>query len=148
LKSSDRYDSLFKFYAGQTQLDWLGVKAQAQAESNFDPDAVSGAGCAGLMQFAPATFAEWANNLKLKNRDAFNPEHSIACACAYMRWLLGRFEGNMSKALAAYNWGIGNLQKCIGAHGDKWQEHLPRETREYIVRIDKNFQRYLREDHD
>ena len=42
------------------------------------------------------------------------------------------FSGDTAKGLAAYNAGIGRVQKIVAKHGDKWKEHLPAETKHYI----------------
>ena len=47
----------------------------------------------------------------------------------YLKTLLDRYEGNTDLALAAYNWGMGNLERN--------PENLPRETRDYVAKINK-----------
>ena len=47
----------------------------------------------------------------------------------YLKTLLNRYEGNTDLALAVYNWGMGNLERN--------PENLPRETRDYIAKINK-----------
>jgi soluble lytic murein transglycosylase-like protein len=112
-------------------VHWLYLKAQGMAESNLDPNAVSRAGAQGLMQFMPPTWMEWGRG------NPFDPEESIRAGARYMKWLLSTqtVDGDLRKAWAAYNWGIGNLGKAIRAHGDKWERALPRETSDYIARI-------------
>ena len=93
---------------------------QAWQESRFNPQAVSPAGAKGLMQFMSATAAEW-------GVDVGSVESSADGAGRYMQWLYGRL-GSRSLALAAYNWGIGNvLRKGLGA--------APVETRNYVAQI-------------
>lgn len=121
----DRYDSLLQYWAAQFQLDWKMVKAQMLAESAADPRARSSVGACGLMQFMPATWAEWGHQ-----EDVFNPEAAIRYGCAYMRWLLNQLD-DYERALAAYNWGIGNVKRA----GDMWRDTLPSETQAYIGRI-------------
>lgn len=123
----DRYDSLLQYWAAQFNLDWKMVKAQMLAESAADPKARSSAGACGLMQFMPATWAEWG-----RGEDIFNPEASIRSGCAYMRWLTEQLT-EYDMALAAYNWGIGNLKRAVVA-GD-WRGRLPQETATYLKRI-------------
>jgi soluble lytic murein transglycosylase-like protein len=50
----------------------------------------------------------------------------------YLRSLLDRYDGNVTLALAAYNWGMGNVER--NPHG------LPRETRGYIARVTRYYQ--------
>jgi soluble lytic murein transglycosylase-like protein len=93
---------------------------QLQAESNFDPKAVSHAGAQGIAQFMPAT----ARDLRV---DPFNPFTAIDAAARYMRSLYDQ-TGSWRDALAAYNWGIGNVLR-------KGTERLPAETARYVASI-------------
>ncbi len=137
MNSTDRYDSLIRFYAQQNQLDWTLVKAQLQQESRLNPNAYNAAsGAEGMAQFLPATFLQEAKALQLKNPSPYNPEHAIACQCHYMNKLLAIFSENEEQALAAYNWGPANLRKCIADYQDNWTVHIPRETFLYIQRIE------------
>lgn len=43
--------------------------------------------------------------------------------------------GDLEKGLAAYNYGIGNVQKVIKQHGPKWKEKVPKETKQYLSTI-------------
>lgn len=144
MSRDSRYDSLIQHYAaagGFTGRDWLKFKSQIKAESNFDPDAVSSVGAAGLAQFMPATFVEYATKLRLKNASAFNPEHAISCQIEYMKWLLQRLT-TWDAAFAAYNWGIGNVLKVF--RDPKFHTLLPDETSNYIDRIETYFAEYSR----
>lgn len=136
MEPNNRYDSLFRYYSEIYGLDWLRLKAQGMAESNLDPCAVSPVGARGMMQFMPATFEECAAKLRLTNPDAYNPEHSIACAAFYMRGLMRRYNSDWERALAAYNWGMGNVDRLVTMD---WKERLPHETRSYIARCHSCF---------
>lgn len=46
--------------------------------------------------------------------------------------LLGKY-GEPDLAMAAYNWGEGNLNKALERHGENWWYHIPRETQEYVA---------------
>lgn len=133
MKRDDRYDSLFQWYAEHSDVDWLLLKSQVKAESNFDPMARSAAGAAGLAQFMGPTFNEWATKLLIHSPNPYNPEHSIMCQAAYMRWLLDQFAGNLDRALGAYNFGVGHEQRH-----DAW----PRETVSYVKRINFYYAEY------
>ncbi len=134
MKPDARYDSLFQFYGEKYNVDWRWLKAQVKAESGFDPNALSSVGAEGLAQFMPATFREWAVKLKIQHPDPCDPEHSIQCQAAYMRWLLDRLDGNWERALGAYNYGIGHELRR-----DPW----PQETIDYVRKIEETMRGYF-----
>lgn len=78
----------------------------AWAESSFRPAAVSPAGAQGLCQIMPATWGEWAGRVGAS--DPFDARDNARVGSAYLAWLLRQL-GNEWSALAAYNWGIGNV---------------------------------------
>ncbi len=81
----------------------------------------------GLFQFMDPT----AKDMGLKGNDVFDPEKSAAAAAKYLSMLLKMNGGDLDKALASYNWGIGNVQK----HG---LDLMPQETRNYIPKVRSN----------
>lgn len=139
-RPEDRYDSLFQFYSTKWGVhDWRLLKAQALAESNLDPDAVSPVGAKGLAQFMPPTWQEWWDRVYgargLPRGPRTNPERSIELQAAYMRQLLDVFQ-SVNKALAAYNWGWGRVRRHLQEWGGSLAiGHLPEETRTYIQRV-------------
>jgi len=133
---TDAYDRLFIIFGERYHVPWRFLKAQACAESALDPRAQSAVGAQGISQFMPATFAEWSAKCGIKDADVWNPQHAIQCQAAYLSHLIDLFSAG-EKALAAYNWGMGNLRQCIEAHGADWREHLPDETQKYLTRIDR-----------
>jgi soluble lytic murein transglycosylase-like protein len=98
------------------------VRGVIQAESAFNPLALSHKGAMGLMQLMPATASDY--NVV----DAYDPAQNIRAGVAYLKSLLTRYGQNEELALAAYNAGPGAVRK-YGA--------VPpyRETRNYIARI-------------
>lgn len=92
-------DAIFEAAGQRYNLPANLLKAVAQVESNFRPNATSRAGAQGIMQLMPAT----ARHLGVE--DSFDPEQNIMGGARYLRGLLDRFEGDLSLALAAYNAG-------------------------------------------
>lgn len=103
------------------------LRSVAITESAGNPNAMSGAGAQGLFQLMPGT----AKDLGLRGNDAFDPVKSAQAAAKYLAQLLKANNGDLPKALASYNWGIGNVQK----HG---MALMPEETRNYIPRVLSN----------
>jgi soluble lytic murein transglycosylase-like protein len=104
------------------------IRAVIKAESNFNPQAVSRVGATGLMQLMPAT----ARSLGVS--DSFDPEQNVMAGTRFLKDLLQRYGGDVDSALAAYNWGPGNV--------DRRPEHLPRETRDYLARVKQLYASY------
>jgi len=98
------------------------VRAVIQAESAFNPKAKSKKGALGLMQLMPETAKE------LGVTDPFDPDQNIRAGTLYLRQLLDRYDGDVEKALAAYNAGIGRVDEYGGVPPFK-------ETQNYIWRI-------------
>lgn len=117
--------------AGPVDLDRL-TGAVAMQESGGNPNAVSPVGAQGLLQLMPTT----ARGLGVTN--PFDPEQSWSAGRRYLGQLLQKYHDQM-KALAAYNWGPGNLDKDVSAHGDNWRSFLPTETSDYLNKVGRNY---------
>lgn len=102
--------------------------AVAQAESNFNPNAVSPVGAQGIFQLMPATAA----GLGVTN--AFDPTQNINGGLSYLSQLMSEFS-SPEEALAAYNWGPGNVQSAVATYGDSWFDHIPTVTQNYVSGI-------------
>ncbi len=93
------YDDQIAEAARANAIDPKFVKSVMMIESAFDPAAVSRKGAQGLMQLMPETAARYGV------RNAFDPAENIAGGARHLADLLGRFGGDLSRSLAAYNAG-------------------------------------------
>ena len=104
-REKSNYHPIISKKAKEHDLDPSLVTAVIKAESNGDHRAVSKKGAMGLMQLMPQT----ANELKVRN--PFDPEENIDGGIRYLRYLIERFNGNLTLALAAYNSGPKTVEK-------------------------------------
>lgn len=121
-------DSIISSASQKYGVDPALIKAVIRAESNFNPTAVSHAGAQGLMQLMPST----ARGLGVTN--SFDPVQNVMGGTRFLKDMLERYGGNVDKALAAYNWGPGNV--------DKGSRALPKETRDYLVKVKQLYYEY------
>jgi soluble lytic murein transglycosylase-like protein len=92
-------------------LDPALVAAVIHVESRFDPFAVSSVGACGLMQLMQPT-ARWllekhSERVKMRRAQLFNPVLNIELGTSYLAQLMNRFDGDLTRALIAYNAGPG-----------------------------------------
>lgn len=121
-------DNMIDRIAEKISLSPELIRSVVTAESDFRPDAVSPAGAQGLMQLMPETARE------MGVEDSFNPLQNLLGGSRYLKQLLDKYDGDLDHALAAYNWGQGNVDR----HGLR---NMPEETRNYIARIRQDLDR-------
>lgn len=114
--------ALVKELAPVYRVDPQLVLSIIEAESNFDPVAVSPKNAKGLMQMIPETLERFGV------RSPYDPRQSIRGGMQYLRWLLAYFEGDVALVAAAYNAGEGTVNRYRGVPPYA-------ETRAYVKRI-------------
>jgi hypothetical protein len=92
----------------------------------------SSAGAEGPFQFMPKT----AKDYHLDN--VYDTKKAADAAGQYLQDLIGRYHGDVAKAIAAYNWGEGHLDrelKDAQKHHYDWRERIPDETKDYLKKV-------------
>jgi membrane-bound lytic murein transglycosylase D len=111
-------------------------------ESGFKTNALSRASAKGPWQFMKPTAKEQGLHLDWYIDERSDPEKSTEAAAKYLKSLHKLFNGDWHMVLAAYNGGLGRLQRAMKRSGreDFWalsssSKYLPKETREYVPLI-------------
>jgi lytic transglycosylase catalytic len=135
------YVSTIQKYSEENDLDPYFTCAVIDTESGFDTSAVSRVGATGLMQLMPDT-AKWiAGKLgeEYSEDSLTNPETNIKYGTWYLRYLLDKYNGDETSAIAAYNAGHSNV--------DEWKDKIPdgdsistedipfEETKNYVKKV-------------
>lgn len=116
------WDHIINQAATKANIDPKLIHAVIQAESAYNPNAVSIAGAEGLMQLMPYT----AKRIGVTN--SFDPEQNIVGGATVLKEMLTRYDGDLIKSIAAYNAGPDAVDRANG---------IPRykETQEYVPRV-------------
>ena len=109
------------------------VKSVIEVESSYRPEVIYGPvtsskGARGAMQIMPANIEWLKEKIGRKELNLLNPEDNIEAGTWMLSWLLKEFDGDLDKALAGYNWGIGNVR-------NKGMDKMPEETKNYIDKV-------------
>ena len=126
---SKDFDGMISDASKKHGVDESLIRAVIRQESAYNPKATSHCGAMGLMQLMPDTAKE------LGCADAYDPYQNIMGGTKYLKQLLDRFDGNMTKAIAGYNAGPGAVEQYGG---------LPpyRETQDYVSKVLDNYRHY------
>lgn len=107
-------------------------------ESRGNQGAVSSAGAVGVMQVMPETAPEAAALAGLPwDEEAYRNDatYNKLLGIAYLSELLRKYDGDVARALAAYNAGPGRTDEALAAGGANFLAHLPAETQDYVARV-------------
>lgn len=123
-----KYDDLILSAALQYGVDPATLYRLLQAESHFRPEIINGTlrsrtGALGIAQFMPATALQELGSVDA----ALDPARAIPGAARYLAKLI-KSTGSVTGGVAAYNWGVGNVQR-------KGVDAAPAETIKYVMDI-------------
>ena len=122
VSSPENLEEYFKEASETYGVDITLLKAIARQESNFTPSATSSAGAMCVMQLMPST----AKGLGVTN--AYDAQENIMGGAKLMAQNLKKYNGDVSRSLAAYNAGSGNVDKYGGIPPFK-------ETQNYVKKV-------------
>jgi soluble lytic murein transglycosylase len=135
----------------EKDVDPYLVHSIIRNESLFQTDALSRAGAVGLMQLIPSTGAETARRLGIKpfrRGDLLKPTLNVRLGSAFLSTLLKRYDGDLLRAVAAYNAGpkpVETWWKEAGGDQALFLEKIAyAETRAYVRRVFATLLRYYR----
>lgn len=130
--------------------NWTMIHAITRQESQFDRAVVSHANAHGLMQLLPSTAREVAGKIGMSFNQSslYDPNYNVQLGSAYFQQLLRYYRGSYPLAIAAYNGGMGRVNRWLQTNGDprepgvdmvQWIEDIPIfETRNYVQRVLEN----------
>lgn len=151
------YEDIVDEYCAEYGVDkWL-VLALVKAESGFDPEAVSSAGAAGLMQLMPET-AQWLidkGEFSLDADEALeDPRTNLQLGIYYLSLLFANYQNELgytdpATVIAAYNAGMGSVSQWLS--DGTWDGSLANaadipypETERHVKSVLRNYERYMR----
>jgi soluble lytic murein transglycosylase-like protein len=122
----EKIEVMIREVSERYRVDPALVRAVIETESNYNSTAISSKGALGLMQLVPGTAQQMGVN------NAFDPKQNLDGGVRYLHTLMERYNGDLDKALAAYNAGPGAVDRAGG---------VPRyrETREYVQKVTDSY---------
>ncbi len=123
LARSPQFDPIIETAAASAALEANLLRAVIAVESGFNSRAVSKRGAIGLMQLMPATA------MRFGVSNAFDPRQNVRAGAQYLKFLIERFDNDLSLALAAYNAG----EQAVDRSGGQIPPFM--ETQAYVPRV-------------
>src|ERR1700694_1253951 len=126
LANRQKIEVMVREVSARYNVDPALIRSVIETESNWNSKAISSKGALGLMQLVPGT----ARQLGVNN--AFDPKQNLDGGVRYLHTLLERYNGDLDRALAAYNAGPGDVWRARGV------PHF-RETRDYVRKVTDSY---------
>ena len=127
-----RYANLVLPLSEKYGMDWKLVAAVMAIESNYNPRAISPKGAIGLMQLMPRTAALY----QVSSKELFNPKKNIEAGVLHLKKLHDRYDGDLSRVIAAYNSGEGAVDRYNGVPPYRF-------TRAFVRRVMARYQTHV-----
>ncbi|MCI0611958.1 lytic transglycosylase domain-containing protein [bacterium] len=127
-----RYANLVLPLSEKYGMDWKLVAAVMAIESNYNPRAISPKGAIGLMQLMPTTAALY----QVSSKELFNPKKNIEAGVLHLKMLHDRYDGDLSRVIAAYNSGEGAVDRYNGVPPYRF-------TRAFVRRVMARYQTHV-----
>lgn len=144
-----KYEEYVYEYSKNLNIDPMLTYAIIKTESNFEEKAESKSGAIGLMQLMENTAEEQAEkmNIGYSKEILYEPEINLKLGLNYFNTLLDYYNQNYILAFAAYNAGLGNVQKwiqegIIKEDGSNIEKIPFKETNMYVRKVLKTYERY------
>lgn len=142
-------DYVYK-YSKQYDIDPYLIFSIIKVESNFNRNIDSTSGAIGLMQLMESTARETATKVDeevIVKESLYNPEINIKIGTHYYSYLIEHYEGNIYLAIAAYNAGMGNVDKwikdgTIEKDGSNLENIPYKETNNYVRKVIRDYKIY------
>ena len=135
-EAPDTYDRVIRRYADEYGVEFALVKAIMQAESSFNPYAVSDKGARGLMQVMPSTASQYG----VKN--IYNPQENIRVAVQHLKYLFDTFDQRPVLVIAAYNAGETAVKKHRGIPPYEETENYVKKVLQFKRQYTPNYRVY------
>jgi soluble lytic murein transglycosylase len=137
-----RHEDVIRQQAAEKHLDPALIAGVIYQESKFR-NQTSHAGARGLMQITPETarfIARRSGGTRFHEADLSDPQINISYGAYYLRYLVDRYGGNQTLAIAAYNAGQANVDKWVRRAGGSERFDTVRdipfpETRAYVAGV-------------
>ncbi len=131
------------FMSGVKRNSNISMDKIYSIESSNNPNAVNPSGAKGYGQLMKKTWEDCVKEMGKNwnyDTDWMNKEKNKSVSEYYMNTKIPKMlkhygiPDEIDTRLAAYNWGIGNLNNCYKEYKENWKKFIPQETKNYIIK--------------